>query len=476
MNILIRGLVASLLVLCACAKGDTGPAGSQGPKGDTGPQGGTEASVSGITPLGVYTGRDFEIQISGNNTAWTSTTTVNFGQGITVNKVVAASATSLVAQVTVAPNATLGPRDVTIADTNMDAFKGAFHVDAPMVFALTGGTLAQGSVIFGSLKDKDVNNAFDTTTTGDGFFTPISYPNIAIDGGTGFTMSPSAVNLYSIDFSMLIDVTAPTSSDTVTVVSGNPMGPASGLTTSVLPDAFQAQARTPMALMSGMPMTVTTTQPYESALMGISAPTAFSLDDIAVTTTDMNATPSIYLIPSSGKWADLVGAASTNQLIFLADTTDTFSGVLFDNSAEVTTYQVTHTSQLVASTNNEVPTADTIPAAQQVDALPYVMKMGVMTNANYQHVLRFNLASADVGKKIHAGTLSAGDPLSDTVVEIRNGADAGTSLVMSDDSQYLDDVVSDATTAAGDYWVVITASSYYDPMHQPYNAFIRLEQ
>src|SRR5436309_15496999 len=122
---ILRGSLVALLVLCACGgKGETGPAGPAGAKGDTGPAGGTTPSVSAITPLGVFTGRDFEIQVSGNNTKWSSSTAVNFGQGITVNKVVAASDTSLVVQVSVAANATLGTRDVTISDTNMDAFKG----------------------------------------------------------------------------------------------------------------------------------------------------------------------------------------------------------------------------------------------------------------------------------------------------------------------------------------------------------------
>jgi hypothetical protein len=466
------------LVLCACAKGDPGPAGAQGPKGDTGPQGGTTASVSGIEPLGVFTGRDYEIQISGNNTAWTSSTTVNFGAGITVNKVTAASATALVAQVTVAPDATTGARDVTIADTNMDAFKGAFHVDSLGGAALSGGTLSQGSVVFGKLKNNDTTHPFDTTVVGDGLFVPYSYPNVSLDGGSGFTMTASKVGSYSIDFTALIDVTAPTSPVTVTITSGDPMGPASDLVSTVLPNAFSAAPRTAMPITSGMPLAVTTTMPFESALVGVTAPTALSLDDITVTSTDMKATPAIYMIPASGKWADLAGSAPNangDPLIFIVEPNASFSGVVFDNSGEMTTYSVAHNAAVVAATNNETPTADTIPTAQQVDALPYVMKMGTVSNTNYQHVLHLTLAAGDVGKKIHAGTLVSTDPLTDTVVEIRNGADAGTSLAMSDDSAYLDDIVSPATTSAGDYWVVITASAYFDPMHQPYNAFIRLE-
>lgn len=472
---IIRGLVVSMLVLCACAKGDAGPQGAQGPKGDTGPAGGTTASVSSITPLGVFAGRNYEIQISGNNTSWTSATTINFGAGITVNNVVAASATSLVAQVSVATTAAVGPRDVTIADTNMDAFKGAFHVDGPGTFGVTGGSVAQGSVIFGKLKGLDFAHPFDNTQTGDGLFTPISYPNIALDGGTGFTMSATAVSPYSIDFTMLVDVNAPTAQQTVDVISGDPAGPASELTITELPDAFQVAPRTPMALTPNMMTPVTTTQPFDSALLGIAAPAMLQLADLSVVGSDPSSTASLYLIPASGKWADLAGSASATPVIFLIEQGAASSAVLFDNSGNADTYSVTFNSETVAATNNQAANAGTIATAQQVDALPYVMKQGVLNNASYQHVLRFNLQAGDVGKKIHAGTLADGDTLTDTVVEVLTGADGGTSVALSDDQAYLDDIVTDPTTAPGDYWVVITASSYYDPMHQPFNAFIRLE-
>ncbi|MFT3838622.1 MAG: hypothetical protein QM723_16710 [Myxococcaceae bacterium] len=472
---IIRGLAVSMLVLCACTKGDAGPQGAQGPKGDTGPAGGTTASVSAITPLGVYAGRDYEIQVSGNNTAWTSSTTINFGAGITVNKVVSASATSLVAQITVSPTAAIGTRDVTIADTNMDAFKGAFHVDSPAAFGVIAGSVAQGSVIFGKITANDVAHPFDETHTGDGLFSALVYTNVSLDAGTGFTLSADTVYPTSISYTMLVDVNAPTASQTVDIVSGDPTGPASGLTTTEVPDAFQVQQRAPTMANPNMTTTVTTTQPFESALLGFAAPTMLQLADLTVTGADPNSAAKLYLIPASGKWADATGTADTTPVLYLIEPGTVSSAVLFDGAGIASTYQVVFNSETVATTTNEAPNAGTVATAQQVDALPYVMKQGVLNNGTYQHVLRFNLAMGDVGKKIHAGTLSAGDPQTDTVVEVLTGADGGTSFAISDDSAFLDDIVSDPTTAAGDYWVVITASSYYDPMHQPFNAFIRLE-
>ncbi len=468
MNLLRLSALLSLFVVTACgSKGDTGPEGPQGPAGPAGTGG---ASVSAITPVKVFTGRKAELTVSGNGTSWSASTTVDFGSGITVDKLTVASPTSLVANVMVAGDAALGARDVTVHDSGTESFKGAFHVDAPLDFSLTGGTMAQGSVVFGHLKDLDVSAPFDTTTTGDGFLTPIAYPNLALDVGTGFTTSLSGIALYGLDFTMLIDVGAPTSSTTAVVTSGPPMG---DVTVSNLPAAFQVAPRTGTALVSGTPATVTTTQPYASELFALPAAAAGSLYLASVSSTDANASPALYVLPASGKWADSLGATRSNTLAWLPSANDTFSGIFFDSSGSMGSYTVSFAAVPVTTTQAELVTAVSTATAQVAEALPFVMTGGVLASDTYQHVVKFTLATGDVGKKIHAGTF-AGDPQTDTVVEIL-GPGTASFAGPSDDVGYHDDLVSAATTAAGDYYVVVTASSYYDPSQQAYQLYILLE-
>ncbi len=474
MNTLLRAvLVASVVLIAACGKGDKGDTGPQGPAG---PAGTSSPSVSAITPVRVFSGRKVEVTLSGDATSWSSTTTVDFGTGITVDKLTVASPSSLVAEITVAPDAALGPRDVTVKDSGSEAFKGAFHVDAPIDFSLTNGTLSQGSVVFGSIKNLDLANPFDTTSSGGGLFSAATFTNLKLDFGTGLTANVSDVQLYSTAFTMFVDVTAPTSAATAKVTSGPPMGPVADQTISILPSAFTVAPRTGTSLVAATPVTVTTTAAYASTLYALPPAAALSLYDVSATSTDTNATPAMYVLPASGKWTDMVGNASSGTFTFLAQTGDTFSGVFLDTSGGMGTYSVGFNSTAVAQSGTETGTATTIATAQQVDALPFVMTGGNMTSDSYQHVLKFTVSAADANKKIHVGTF-AGDSTADTVVEIKNGMMGNTSFALSTDMVYLDDVVSPATTAAGDYYVLVTPSTggSFDPTHGHYNLYIKLE-
>ena len=106
----------------------------------------TTPSANGVFPATGFSGRDVRVEISGDSTKWGSSPTVSFGDGITVNKVTQASPTDLFADITIADNAVVGPRDVTVTDSNKAlALSQAFTVTSPITVK-TFGSLAQGSI------------------------------------------------------------------------------------------------------------------------------------------------------------------------------------------------------------------------------------------------------------------------------------------------------------------------------------------
>src|SRR5262245_27218158 len=90
-------------------------------------------SVSGVFPSSGFSGRVVRVEISGDTTEWGSNTTLDFGADVTVGTVTVASPTSLFADVTIAPTAALGPRDVNVKTGSKTlTLKSSFKVDAPI--------------------------------------------------------------------------------------------------------------------------------------------------------------------------------------------------------------------------------------------------------------------------------------------------------------------------------------------------------
>jgi hypothetical protein len=450
------------------AKGDPGPQGPAGPAGSSAV--GTE-SVSAVTPARAFLARTVDVEISGFGTNWTSAPTVDFGAGITVKNVSVASPTGLVATIEVSKTATLGAHDVTVtANGNTDTFKGAFKVDSPLEATLQG-TVAQGSIVVGHLKNLDIATPFDLTSTGDGLFTPITYTNLnfgMLSGANISISSATAPTIYGVDFLLLTDVTAPTTAQTLDLASG-PMGGTDD--DFVLPSAFTLTARTGTPLTSGTPATGNIAKPYDSVLYTF-APAAASatIVQIAASATDPNASPVLALLPKSGLFADLIAVAPTHSFATLS--TDPFYAIYWDQTG--TTGAFTVTTQTTAATAVAMAAgATTLANAQATGALPVVITGGTLTSATDQHWFKFTAAAGDVNKVVHVVTYP-GDPLTDTIVDVQDSS--GTSLGgPSADSTYHEDFTSSAIPKAGDYYVQIAASPYFNPAHGTFGAWIKLE-
>lgn len=130
------------------------------------PDGGTTItpSVSIAEPAVAFLGRTLDVHLAGFGTMWTDATTVDFGIGVKVNKVTAASDTGLTANITVADTAAEGARDITVTDgATVETYKASFTVRSPLTLGTPLGTVAQGSIFFLHVDDADHDNPFDST-------------------------------------------------------------------------------------------------------------------------------------------------------------------------------------------------------------------------------------------------------------------------------------------------------------------------
>jgi Carboxypeptidase regulatory-like domain len=107
-------------------------------------------TVLSVTPSTVAVGSTRDVTISGALTHFGGSSIAGFGAGVTVNSVTAGSPTSAVANVTVAPGAAIGFRDVTVltgGELAVESVPGPFLVTAapPAIARLTGASPGSGT-------------------------------------------------------------------------------------------------------------------------------------------------------------------------------------------------------------------------------------------------------------------------------------------------------------------------------------------
>lgn len=440
------------------ANGPTGPAGQNGASGQNGSSG--PVSVSAVNPTRAFLARTLDVSVSGNGTSWTGATTVDFGAGITVNHVAAASSTGLVANITVDAAAALGPRDVIVHDgAQTETFSGAFHVESPLALAVTG-TTAQGSVLTVHGRTLDLETPFDTTSTGDGRFTPLAYTNFALQLPAGITGTVTRVGDFDFDAQLLVDVDAASGPTEVTVLSG----PAASQVRFPLPAAFNLEARAPVALTAGTPVSDATQAPYESQLYAVTSNAGANLVRLTATGTQ------VALLGSSGHWSDLLGYGTFFEQPTLSP--ETLYAVVYDTQGTSGAFQLDYESAALAVAQ-EASLNDDTASAQPVATLPVLIQDATLSSAIDQDWVKLTLSTADVGKSVHVQTLGP-DDRTDTVVDVL-ASDGVTSLGgPSPDSSYHEDFTSSPIGAAGTYFVKVWASPQFDPTHDRYQLLIDL--
>ncbi|MDC0749062.1 hypothetical protein [Polyangium mundeleinium] len=439
----------SLSLVTLFALGCSGDAGPQGPAGQPGEEGpSADPSISAVTPGKVFISRRADITISGFNTTWTDAASLDFGPGVTVVDKKIASPTAIVATIEIDASAAIGPRDVNVSEGESKVtYAGAFSLDAPLEVSFLG-TQAQGSILIASAKQRDLSTPFDLTTTGDGFFEPLVYTNLAVSSAGGVFGDVADAQLYAAELTVFTDVTAAAGPADVTIASGLPgeeiLSPA--------PGSLQIAARQPTALTPGMNLNGTIDQPFATVLYQYTPTGPGKIIAVEALADSPDASPGFAVLPASGKFTDLITfeeaptvEVGADPIYFIYwDNTGT-SGYGFDLSI----------TEIVPA---EVEPNNTCGEAQAVASLPASLDAFKMADKDDQDWLVIDAVEADVGKVIHVVT-SAGEAQTDTVVEVV-GSDCTTSLGVSEDSNYHEDFTSDPIPAPGKYYIKVTNSTY----------------
>jgi hypothetical protein len=460
-------------IACGGSSGPQGPNGQDGQQGATGPMGAPggggngSPSVSAVSPDHGFLARTTDLDLSGYGTAWSASTTVDFGAGIKVNKVTAASTTGLQVNVTIDPTAAVGARDVTVTDgSNKETYKGAFSVISPAELT-AAGTVAQGSLVLAHLKDRDFGNPFDTTGQQQ-LLGPTTYTNIAFTMPAGLGANLQNVTNFSADALFFVDVNAAAGATDLTVLSGPPKDP-----TDVpfpIPAALTVAARTATPLGDGTPVAGNTAKAYDSALYQFTPGASLSIVDLVATSSDMNVAPSFALLPKSGKFADLITYYGTQSL--LTASADPYYLVYWDNTGATGAYSMSGTSVAPAANAAETEPNDDHTQAQNIGAVPYALTGGSLSVADSSDWFKITVTQADAGKSLRVQVVP-GDPQTDVVITVWQ-SDAATQV-----DQPYDGTLADYTTpplaTAGVYYVSIGTGQNFDPAHGAYQMVARLK-
>lgn len=427
----------------------------------------TTPTANGVFPASGFLGRKLRVEVSGDATTWTSAATATFGDGITVDQVSLASPTSIFADITILPTATPGMRDVSVTDGSTTVtLTQAFEITSPIEVAWQG-TVAQGSVAVFTVINHDFDNPFDDTSTGDGFFTPLVYTNIAFTSPAGVTMSVSSVAAYKIQGVALIDIDA--QPGPLDIQSGPPGGT---IVDSPLGTNLDVTARTATPLTAGTPIDGNVANAYDTDLYSYQPTGTTTLDTF--TSTSTTGGPGVIVLPASGHFSDLIAFAPSVQAVGHGGS---YYLINWDNTGTPSySYSISATS-LALNAVDEVEPGNNTAAGAQVATLPFLLNNASMSSSTDQDWVKLTVTAADVtaGKGIHVRTLP-GDPLTDTWVDVYGPGNptAANELGPSDDLDYHEDFTA-TPTAAGTYFVKIYASSVFDSSHMPYLGLITLE-
>jgi hypothetical protein len=472
----VFGVLAAVAV-AACGSGSAGPqgpAGAQGPQGAAGAAGGgstATASISDVQPSSAFLSRKAHVTVSGYATSWTDATTLDFGAGITVANVHAASPTALVADITVDVAAALGTRDVVVtAGTDKQTYKEAFTVAAPAGVTFEG-SFAQGAIAFANVALDDVSTPFDTTASQDPLSGALTYTNLAVTTPPGVTAEIESASSNSVQILFLVDLDADTKAADFDLVSG-----AAGDPTDAhfpVPGGLTVKARTAVAL-TGQPATGTIATAYDSALYSFTPGGSLAIVDFAATSSVSGANAGFALLPKSGHFADLVGffqAASgdgtTAATTLLPTSADPYYAVYWDNSGTTGAYSMGATSTTPAATATSTATAGDKAGAVVASALPFVLTGGDLS-ANAENWVKVTLAANDSLR-----VTTAGDVYTDPAVTLYQ-SDGTTTVGDPQDTGGPLDYTFGPVTTAGTYYVVFSQGFFFDPADATYDAIIRV--
>ncbi|MBA2540443.1 MAG: hypothetical protein H0V17_12455 [Deltaproteobacteria bacterium] len=188
-----------------------------------------DPAINAVIPAEGFAGRSIRVQVSGDGTEFTDAASVAFGAGITVDAVELASPSDLFVDLTIATDAALGLRDVTVTDGDASlALTQSFEVQDSLIVLADAG-LQQGGISFIRIINKDPANPF----LGD----------ISISGGAGLTFFVDGSTTSEIQATVLLDTDAVAGPLLVEDVLGGSIIASRG--------TLAVEPRTPIALQPG---------------------------------------------------------------------------------------------------------------------------------------------------------------------------------------------------------------------------------
>jgi hypothetical protein len=478
-RVMVLGVLGLVGVLGACGSGSAGPAGENGEAGapgasgapgapgEAGPPGSSATanpSLNGITPDHAFLARTQDVTISGFGTNWSATTTVDFGMGITVNKITVASPTALEVNVTTDKAAAMGPRDVNVKDgTNTETYKGAFNVLSPIKLGIQGN-LAQGGNVIVGLQTLDPTTPFDSTTGTNPNTGATTYPNMALTVPAGVTANMISVTDLTAQVELQIDVPAAAGMFDFDLV----VGPAATAALDVdfpSPKALNIMAVTPTALTAGTAVTGMTAAAYDTNVYSFTPSSAAqTILDFGISTTSTTATPALLLMGSDGKWSDIVASAQASTTTtpgafsYISTQTTPLYAVIWDNSGGTGPYTVagvvsTAVGGTAAATANDATAATAIAGSP----LPFYLTGGdVSHSGGAGDWVKVTMPTGTTSLRIQ----TMGDANTDVAVAVTTDGStaAGTTTGNSDTGSFVD-VTFTGLTAGAAYYVTFTPGS-----------------
>ncbi len=417
---------------------------------------GASPAISSATPSVAFRGRTLDVHLAGSGTAWDATTKVAFGTGITVNKITVASTAAIVANITIANDATLGLHDISVTDgANSEPYSMAFTIDSAISTKITG-TVAQGSIVFFTITNNAKDTPFDDTSSGDGLFSPKKFTNIVLSGTDGIEFQVSDVTPRKITGLALISTTAAAGALDIDVKSG----PTDG--TGTVDDSKQLAAgtiaaRTPAALTDGT--TATLTEAGASMIYSFT-PKAVG-DRLSFATSDTGGVSQIIVFSPTVAIKDVVASgasgASGGPAVYSATSTEPVYVLVYDGSlaggvsASLTASDTTFAVQAGGEGNDTLN--NTFTGAIAITTPPAKLSgasLSSVDDVDYYKIM------VPAGKVIHVQTIP-GDAKTDTVITFY-GTDGQTMIGTETDKANHEDATSASLPGAGTYYFAISYS------------------
>lgn len=432
-----------------------------------------DASLNGVFPSSGFIGRKLRVEVSADNASFVDgQVQLDFGPDVTVSSLEVASPTALFAELTIADTASVGARDV-IVKQGAETLKlsQAFMLESPVAVEFSGN-LAQGSVVAFTATNLDLTHLYDTTCGASLFGICLRYVGMQVVTPPGVTAVVGAVEPFRVSGTLYVDLDA--QSGEIRFVSG-PADDAAKQVTSAMGVVTEFAARAPVPLTAGTPTTTTVSQAFDSHLYSFDA-AATSAATFSVSPGDSDASPTVFVLPESGHFADLLAASENPSAI--AESAGKLYAIYSDSSGlSGYSYAIrVKAVQLIAAAENDAGNNTSANAQDFATNSTILVTNATLASINDDDWYRFTVPANSAAKKVHVLT-GGSDPMTDTVIDIYADAEAPNNMIgQSSDDGYLDEVVSSAIGNANVIFVRIYGSpGYFDPAHNQYIAAIWLE-